>query len=151
VAKVVLSIDIYIMLFRLNTLMERRIPMRLSLTMIVTAIGSLLFGLAYLLFPERILSIYSIVLEPSNQWVPRYFGANLLGIAVMCWYGRSVKSGIALNAIIKGIFITTVLGFVVSIFEIKNGTGNILVWSTVIIYFLLSLGFGDFVFFYTTT
>ena len=26
--------------------------MRLSLTMIVTAIGSLLFGLAYLLFPE---------------------------------------------------------------------------------------------------
>ncbi|MBI5351818.1 MAG: hypothetical protein HZB50_04190 [Chloroflexi bacterium] len=120
--------------------------MRLFLTMTVTAIGSLLFGLAYLLFPERILSIYNIVLEPSNQWVPRYFGANLLGIAAMCWYGRSAKSGIALNAMIKGIFATTIIGFAVSIFEIINGAGNLLVWSTVTIYFLLSLGFGDFVF-----
>ena len=120
--------------------------MRLSLTMTVTAIGSLLFGLAYLLFPERIMSIYNIVLEPSNQWVARYFGSNLLGIAAICWYGRSANSGIALHAIIKGVFITTVIGFVVSIFEIINGAGNMLVWSTVIIYFLLSLGFGDFVF-----
>ena len=120
--------------------------MRLFLTMTVTAIGSLLFGLAYLLFPERILSLYNIVLEPSNQWVPRYFGATLLGIAAMCWFGRSAKSGIALRAIIKGIFITTMIGFVVAIFEIIDGTGNLLVWSTVIIYFLLALGFGDFVF-----
>jgi hypothetical protein len=64
----------------------------------------------------------------------------------MCWYGRSAKSGIALRAIIKGIFVTTIIGFVVSIFEIIDGRGNLLVWSTVIIYFLLSLGFGDFVF-----
>lgn len=120
--------------------------MRLSLTMTISAIGSLLFGLAYLLFPERVLSIYNIVLEPSNQWVPRYFGANLLGIAAICWYGRSAKSGIALNAIIKGIFVTTIIGFAVSIFEIINGAGNMLVWSTSTIYFLLSLGFGDFVF-----
>ena len=120
--------------------------MRLFLTMTVTAIGSVLFGVAYLLFPEKILSLYNIVLEPSNQWIPRYFGATLLGIAAMCWYGRSVKSGIALGAIIKGIFITTLIGFVVSIFEVIKGTGNLLVWSTVSIYFLLSLGFGDFVF-----
>ncbi len=120
--------------------------MRLSLTMTVTAIGSLLFGLAYLLFPERIMSIYNIVLEPSNQWVARYFGSSLLGIAAMCWYGRSANSGVALHAIIKGVFITTVIGFAVSIFEIINGTGNMLVWSTIVIYFLLSLGFGDFVF-----
>ena len=120
--------------------------MRLFLTMTVSAIGSLLFGLAYLLFQERVLSIYNIVLEPSNQWVPRYFGANLLGIAAICWYGRSAKSGIALIAIIKGIFVTTIIGFAVSIFEIINSAGNMLVWSTLTIYFLLSLGFGDFVF-----
>ena len=120
--------------------------MRLFLTMTVSAIGSLLFGLSYLLFPERVLSIYNIVLEPSNQWVPRYFGANLLGIAAICWYGRSAKSGIALIAIIKGIFVTTIIGFAVSIFEIINSAGNMLVWSTLTIYFLLSLGFGDFVF-----
>lgn len=120
--------------------------MRLSLTMTISAIGSLLFGLAYLLFPEKILAIYNIVLEPSNQWIPRYFGANLLGIAIICWYGRLAKSGIALHAIIKGLFITTIIGFVVSIFHIMDSTGNSLVWSIIIIYFLLSLGFGDFVF-----
>lgn len=120
--------------------------MRLFLTMTVTAIGSLLFGLAYLLAPGWILSIYNFVLEPSAQWIPRYFGATLLGIAAMCWYGRSAKSGIALRAIITGIFVTTVFGFIVSIFEILDGTRNLMMWSTVIIFFLLSIGFGDFVF-----
>ena len=120
--------------------------MRLFLTMTVTAIGSLLFGLAYLFAPGWILSIYNFVLEPSAQWIPRYFGATLLGITAMCWYGRSAKSGIALRAIITGIFVTTVIGFIVSIFEILDGTRNLMMWSTVIIFFLLSIGFGDFVF-----
>ncbi len=120
--------------------------MRLTLTMTVTAIGSLLFGVAYLFFPENLLSLYGISLDPSNQWVARYLGSILLGFAAINWVGRTAKSGPALRAILVGSFVASIVGFAVALFELLNGQGNMLVWSTVVMYFLLSLGFGDFVF-----
>ena len=103
--------------------------MRLTLTMSAAAIGSLLFGLAYLLVPASLLTLYGIALDPSSQWVARLFGSALLGYAAMLWLARKVPSGPALRAIL----------------ELPLGSGNALVWSTALIYFLLSLGFGDFV------
>jgi hypothetical protein len=114
--------------------------------MTVTAIGSLLFGLAYLLFPYRILSLYGIILDPSNQWVARYLGSILLGFAAINWIGRTAKSGPALRAILIGSFVASSVGLIVALFQLVNGSGNLLVWSTVVMYFLLSLGFGDFIF-----
>jgi len=120
--------------------------MRLTLTMTVAAAGALLFGLAFLLVPANLLSLYAITLDPSNQYVARYFGSALLGLAAVNWLGRSVTSGPALRAILVGGFVVSITGLVVAIFELLNGAGNTLVWSTAAIYFLLSLGFGDFVF-----
>ena len=120
--------------------------MRLTLTMTVAAIGSFLFGLAYLFVPASLLSLYGITLDPSNQWVTRYFGAALLGFATILWLARKVSSGPALRAILVGGFVVSTSGLVAAILELVYGSGNILVWSTALIYFLLSLGFGDFVF-----
>jgi hypothetical protein len=119
--------------------------MRLTLTMIVTAIGSLLFGLAYLLVPAGVASLYGITLDPSSQYA-RFFGSALLGFAAILWLGRKVTSGPALRAILVGSLVAAITGLVVTVFQALNGRGNALVWSTVIIYLLLSLGFGDFVF-----
>lgn len=120
--------------------------MRLTLTMTVTAIGVLLFGLAYLLFPERLLSFYGIALDSSAQWTARYLGVTLLGIAAANWFGRTIQSGSGLRAILIGTFSAAILGFIVSVFELLNSSGNPMIWTTVIIYFLLSLGYGDFIF-----
>ena len=119
--------------------------MRLTLTMTVAAIGSLLFGLAYLLVPASVASLYGITLDPSSQY-PRYFGSALLGFAAILWLGRKVTSGPALRAILVGSFFASITGLVVTVFQALDGTGNSLVWSTVVIYLLLSLGFADFVF-----
>ena len=119
--------------------------MRLTLTMTVAAIGSLLFGLAYLLVPASVASLYGITLDPSSQY-PRYFGSALLGFAAILWLGRKVTSGPALRAVLVGSLVASFTGLVVAIFQALSGTGNELVWSTVVIYFLLSLGFADFVF-----
>ncbi len=118
--------------------------MRLTLTMTVTAIGSLLFGLAYLLAPASVASLYGITLDPSSEY-PRYFGSALLGFAAILWLGRKVTSGPALRAILVGSFVASITGLVVALFQALNGTGNALVWSTVVIYLLLFLGFADFV------
>ena len=120
--------------------------MRLTLTLIVAAAGSLLFGLAFLLVPAGLLSLYGITLDPSNQYVARYFGSALLGFAAAYWLGRSSTSGPALRGILVGGFVGSITGLGVAIFQLLSGSGNALVWSTAVIYFLLSLGFGDFVF-----
>jgi hypothetical protein len=70
---------------------------RLTLTMTVTAIGSLLFGLAYLLVPASVASLYGITLDPSGQYA-RFFGSALLGFAAILWLGRKVTSGPALRS-----------------------------------------------------
>ena len=120
--------------------------MRLTLTLAVAGIGSFLFGLAYMLVPASLLSLYGITLDPSNQWVARYFGAALLGFAAILWLARKVASGPALRAVLVGAFVASTTGLVVAIFELVYGPGSTLVWSTALIYFLLSLGFRDFVF-----
>jgi len=120
--------------------------MRLTLTLTVAAAGSILFGLAFLLVPAGLLSLYGITLDPSNQYVARYFGSALLGFAALNWLARSATSGPALRGILVGGFVVSITGLVVAIFQLLYGSGNALVWSTAVIYFLLSLGFGDFVF-----
>lgn len=122
------------------------VPMRLSLTLTVTAIGAFVFGLAYLLFPERLLALYGITLDPSAQWSARYLGATLLGLGAVNWLGRTIQSGSGLRAILVGTFMAALVGFIVSLFELLNGSGSAMIWTTVIIYFLLSVGYGDFVF-----
>ena len=119
--------------------------MRLTLTLTVTAIGSLLFGLAYLLVPDTLASLYGITLDPSSQY-PRFFGSALLGFATLFWLARKVTSGPAMRGVLVGSFVASLTGLVVAVIQALDPVGNALEWSSVVIYFLLSLGFGDFVF-----
>ena len=119
--------------------------MRLTLTLTVTAIGSLLFGLAYLLVPNSLASLYGLTLDPSSQY-PRAFGSALFGFAAVLWLSRKVTTGPALRAILVGSFVASLTGLIVALIQALDPAGNALEWSTVVIYFLLSLGFGDFVF-----
>jgi FtsH-binding integral membrane protein len=119
--------------------------MRLKLTLTVTAIGSLLFGIAFLLFPDNVASLYGVTIDQSNQY-PRFFGSALIGFGTVLWLARKISSGPALRAIIFGSFIASLTGIIVSIFQAIDRTGNSLEWSTVAIYLLLTIGFGDFIF-----
>ena len=119
--------------------------MRLTLTMTVTAVGSLLFGLAYLLVPASLASLYGITIDPSSPH-PRYFGSALVGFAAVLWLARKVPSGPALRAVLVGSFLASITGLLVAVVQALDVIGNTLEWSTVVIYFLLTVGFGDFVF-----
>jgi hypothetical protein len=113
--------------------------------MTVTALGSLLFGLAYLLVPASLASLYGLTVDPSSPY-PRYFGSALVGFAAVLWLARKVSSGPALRAVLVGSFVASISGLVVAVLQALDVVGNSLEWSTVLIYFLLTLGFGDFVF-----
>jgi hypothetical protein len=117
--------------------------MKQSTFMSIAAIVALIFGLSSLLMPVQTMSMYGVTLDVTGEYIGRYFGSGLLGIAVINWYARNGKpKDEEMRAIILVTFILTLTGFVASLFNAMYGVGNSLVWSTVIIYFLQAVGFG---------
>jgi len=105
-------------------------------------IVAFLFGLAFLLFPLQTMTFFGETLDEAGAFMARYFGTALFGVSVIMWYSRfSAESG-ALKAINFGGLAISVTGLVVALLEIYNGVGNAMVWIVVVIYLLLSLGFG---------
>lgn len=119
--------------------------MRHAAFMTIAALVALVYGLAFILAPAGLLSLYGVDLNVGAQFVARYLGSAFLAIATMTWLGRAL-SGPGLRTILVGDFVLTSTGTVVAIFDRLYGVGNQLVWSTLGIYLLLALGFGYFVF-----
>ncbi len=120
--------------------------MKLNTFMTIASIVAFLFGLAFILAPVQTMSMYGVALDISGQYVGRYLGSAFLGVAVMTWFARNTKGDDSLRAILLGDFVLTLTGFVVSLFDIFLGPGNTMVWSTVVIYLLLAIGFGYYYF-----
>ena len=117
-----------------------------SLFMTIAAVVAALFGLAFILVPAQLMSFYGVTLEAGGQWVGRYLGSAFIGIAALTWLARNAPAGEALRAVVLGDFVVSVTGLVVAVFDRIYGTGNALVWSTVVIYAFLTVGFGYFQF-----
>ena len=103
-----------------------------------------LFGLVFLLFPEEMMVFYGTQAEAAGAFLGRYFGSCLFGVSVILWYARNAEESKALLAINFGALGLTLTGLVVALMEALSGIGNVWVWSTVVIYTLLVIGFGWF-------
>ncbi len=110
--------------------------------MIVASVIALVFGAAFLVAPGWLMSLYGVTLEAGGEWVGRYFGSALLGIAVLTWLARNATEGEAASAVVAGDLVLSLSGVVVAILDVISGPGNALLWLNVVIYLLLSLGFG---------
>ena len=120
--------------------------MKLSLLMLIGAIVTFLFGLGFILVPVWVMSNYGVTLDVSGEFLGRYLGASFLGISALAWLARNAEASATRRAIVYALFLTSVLGFVVALFDVFTGVGNALVWSTVVIYLFFAAGFGYFAF-----
>ena len=120
--------------------------MKLSTFMAIAAFIALGFGLSFILVPTQTMSLYGVVLEEAGQWLGRYLGSAFIGIAVLNWSARKAPEGEALRAVVLGDLVLSVTGLIVAVLDVIYGSGNALVWSTVVLYLFLTLGFGYFQF-----
>lgn len=120
--------------------------MKLNTLFVITAVISFVFGLGFILAPVFMISLYGNSLEGVGIFISRYFGAALLGYAFLAWLNRTTTS----RALTTGFFAAMVLGLAVSLYDALAGTHNALVWLNVVIYLLLSVGFGYFSFMKTS-
>lgn len=113
---------------------------------IVNAVVALVFGIAFVLVPVPLMSLYGVTLSPAGIIVGRLFGAALIGFGALTWLAKDAAESEARGAIVLALFIGDVIGFVVALLGQLSGVINPLGWSTVVIYLLLALGFGYFQF-----
>jgi hypothetical protein len=120
--------------------------MKLSTLFIIAAVISFLYGLAFMIVPANTMALYGVSLSVGGLFIVRYLGATFIGLAVLAWLARNARPSEARAAIVLALFTTTALGFVVALYDKFAGVGNALVWSSVVIYLLLAIGFGYFSF-----
>lgn len=120
--------------------------MKLSKLLVVNAIVSGVFGIAFVLIPWQVLKFYGVQADPALNYMGQLFGAAIFGFAVLSWSARKAGPSEARNAIVLALFIGNAIGFIVALIAQLGSVVNALGWSTVAIYLILALGFGYFQF-----
>ena len=118
--------------------------MKIKTMMVINAVIAVLFGIAFVLIPSRFLLLYGNSVDAPMRYIGQLFGAALIAFAILTWTARKSSDNEARKAIVLSLFIGHGIGFVVALIGQLGGVVNSLGWSTVAVYFLISLGFGYF-------
>jgi hypothetical protein len=120
--------------------------MRLRTLLLLGGSLGLVFGLAFVLFPQATLRLYGVEPDPAIVLMSRFFGAALLQIGLVLFLIRDVGDPRTQRGVVLGSFIGSLAGFVVALTGQFWDVVNRLGWSTVAIYGFLMLGYGSFIF-----
>ncbi len=115
--------------------------MKLSNLLIISAVIFGIFGILFVVVPGFILPLYGTMMGIP---VAQFFGAELIGIAIVNWFSRNAHEGEALRGILLGNLVSDAIGFVLALYLELTGQMSALGWLTIVIYLVLGLGFGDF-------
>ena len=113
---------------------------------IVNAVVAFVFGVAFVLVPTQLVSLYGGTLGDEGTYIGRLMGAAFLGWSVLTWFARNVTDSEALRAIVLANFVGNAIGFILALRGQLAPPVYPLGWSNVVIYLLLALGYGYFQF-----
>ena len=120
--------------------------MKLSTLLIINAVVAVLFGIAFMLVPDQVVSFYGVEATATLNYAGQLLGAAFVGFAVLTWSARNANDSTARRAIVLALFIGNAAGFAVALIGQVNNVVGALGWSSVAIYLLLALGYGYFQF-----
>ena len=120
--------------------------MKLRSLMILKALVGLLFGILFLAVPVPAMSLFGVTLGEGGVFALRLYGASLAGNLMLNWFARDAGPSQALRAIVLGGFVYDAIGLVVALVAVLTGVTNAMGWLAVLIYLVLTLGFGYFQF-----
>jgi hypothetical protein len=116
--------------------------MKLKILFIITAICAVVFGVAFLIIPTELYSLYAVDSTEGLNYMGQLFGAALIGLGLIAWFARNATDSDARKAIVLSFFIADGIGFIVALIGQLNSIVGPLGWLTVAIYLLLTIGFG---------
>ena len=121
--------------------------MKLSTLMVINAVVTAVFGIAFVLIPDQVFSLYGLVEPiPGLNYMGQLFGVSLVTFAVLTWFARNAEDSVARKAIVLALLIGDGIGFIVALIAQLGGVVNTVGWSTVAIYLFFALGYSYFKF-----
>lgn len=116
--------------------------MKLATMMTFKSVVCILTGVIFLIFPGQWLWLLRTDLDLSGTFMARLFAATFLMVGLFMWMAREAADPSVRRAIILSVFIGDGIAFIVSLIAQLSGVTNLLGWGIVIVYLLLTLGFG---------
>ncbi len=113
----------------------------------VTAIGVLVLGLAWILFPARMLQAWGAAPVPIANYMSRRYAVMFFGYAFIMWKTRNAQPSDAKRAIVGGGFVTSLCMAAMSSYRLISHSINAFGWFPLAAESLLTVGFGYFRFY----
>jgi hypothetical protein len=109
---------------------------------VIDAVLAFLFGLAFLLVPERVLGLFGTTEKyASTLLLARFFGTALLALALVLWFAKDAEEGV-----LRGVGIALIVGALAGLIVTLLGTfssGAVIRsngWLAMLLYVLVGLG-----------
>ena len=114
--------------------------MNAKLFLTISAVIAILFGLAFVLFPNAAGAVYGVPSEPHTALSGQFFGSALILIGVVNWFAKDFQDWDAVRGVLIANVIGDVVGGGVNLLGTFQGLLNGMAWSTTLIYLLLLVG-----------
>jgi hypothetical protein len=102
-------------------------------------------GLACVLLPTQLLANYGVILAPMGIVIYQFWGTALIGIGLLSWFVRDIDELALQRKLAIALFIINGLSNILVV-RVQYAGANSSGWSTVILFLILTLSFGTFLF-----
>ena len=120
--------------------------MKLNTLLLLNAIFSLLNAIGAILMPVFILNTYGVKQGYGVELMAQYAGIGSVVIGLLAYFTTKIESSDAKRYIILSIFISDVIGVIISIYGTLKGIMSVVGWSLVVIYLFFTIGYGYYLF-----
>ena len=121
--------------------------MKLSNWMAAKAIVEVVFGIAFVLMPGAVATLFGMSLDPAGTLMAQLFGSAFIFGSMVLWLARNEPaSDAAMRGIILAVIASNAIGFLVTFFATLSGVWNVLGWLPVALYLVFGLAFAYFQF-----
>jgi len=118
--------------------------MKLSNLFVFNSIVALVYGIGSVVMPVTLLSLHGMTQGPTEALVGQFMGVSMIAIGLITWLARNITDSEAKKAIITGLLISDVIGFIVVLLGMLSNLMNALGWVAAGIYLVLTLGYAYF-------
>lgn len=123
--------------------------MSYKMLFVLSAIVAILFGLGYLIVPDRALPLLGTTEQyASTLFVARFFGFAAFGFGLMLWFAKDVADEKVQRGFGMANLVVSVVGLVLSLYAIMSNNAVIRsnVWVPIVLFLLGGLAYGFMIF-----
>jgi hypothetical protein len=114
--------------------------------MLIASGVSVVTGLAALLLPAQLATVFDVQLDDVGLSETRLVGAAYLGYAAIAWFARDVRDLAAQRAVALGNLVSWALSLVITVAGIATGLAGTQSWLLVVLEVVFATGWGYFAF-----